>query len=90
VWSAQITLDGPPDVHDRRRPLASGRGTFDTLLANITAMAGILDVQVRVNLDADNAGGCPRLLNILATAGLAGRISAYPAQVTTPRGSRRR
>ena len=28
VDAAQITLDGPPEVHDRRRPLASGQGTF--------------------------------------------------------------
>ncbi len=74
VSRAQVTLDGPPEVHDLRRPLAGGRGTFATLLANITAVAGILDVTVRVNLDAGNAGAYPRLLEILAGAGLAARV----------------
>jgi uncharacterized protein len=86
VRAAQVTVDGPPEVHDRRRPLAGGRGTFDTLLANIVAVAGILDVSVRVNLDAANAGDWPRLLEILVAAGLAGRISVHVGQVVTPTG----
>ncbi|MBM2621082.1 SPASM domain-containing protein [Actinoplanes sp. LDG1-06] len=81
VEAAQVTIDGPPEVHDRRRPLAGGRGTFEQLLANVTAVAGILDVTVRVNLDTANVGEAPRLLEILAAAGLAGRIGVYAAQV---------
>jgi uncharacterized protein len=86
VTTAQVTLDGPPEVHDLRRPLSSGRGTFDTLLANIAATAGILDVSVRVNLDRANVGDYPRLLEILAAAGLAGRVGVQPAQVVNPAG----
>ncbi|MFD0522934.1 radical SAM protein [Paractinoplanes durhamensis] len=86
VTTAQVTVDGPPEVHDRRRPLAGGRGTFDTLLANIVAVAGLIDVTVRVNLDRGNAGDYPRLLAILAAAGLAGRVGVHPAQVVTPAG----
>lgn len=86
VTTAQVTLDGPAEVHDRRRPLTSGRGTFDTVLANIVAVAGILDVAVRVNLDRANAGDYPRLLETLAAAGLAGRIGVQPAQVVNPAG----
>jgi uncharacterized protein len=86
VTSAQVTLDGPADVHDLRRPLAGGRGTFETLLANIAAVAGILDVTVRVNLDRANVGDYPRLLETLAATGLAGRITVQPAQVVDPPG----
>jgi uncharacterized protein len=86
VRSAQITLDGPPEVHDRRRPLVNGRGTFATILANIVAVADILDVQVRVNLDDGNVADYPRLLRILADAGLAGRVGVGPAHVVTPAG----
>ncbi|MBL7258128.1 radical SAM/SPASM domain-containing protein [Paractinoplanes lichenicola] len=81
VTAAQVTMDGPAEVHDRRRPLAGGRGTFDQLLANVVAVAGILDVTVRVNLDTDNVGDAARLLEILAAAGLAGRVGVYPGHV---------
>ncbi|XVV09896.1 radical SAM protein [Actinoplanes sp. CA-131856] len=81
VTSCQITLDGPPEVHDRRRPLAGGRGTFAPILANIVTAADILDVAVRVNLDEDNLADYPRLLRLLAAAGLAGRISVHPGHV---------
>jgi uncharacterized protein len=86
VTRAQITLDGPPEVHDVRRPLASGRGTFDTILANVVAVAGIIDVSLRVNLDRGNAGDYPRLLRTLADAGLAGRVDVQPAHVVVPAG----
>ena len=87
VSAAQVTIDGPPEVHDRRRPLAGGRGTFATLLANVTAVADILDISIRVNLDAANTGDYPRLLEILAAAGLAGRVTVHPGQVVTPAGA---
>jgi uncharacterized protein len=86
VTGAQVTLDGPAEVHDLRRPLAGGRGTFETLLANISAAAGILDLTVRVNLDRGNVGDYPRLLETLAAAGLAGRVSVQPAHVVFPPG----
>ncbi|RSM48409.1 hypothetical protein DMB66_46380 [Actinoplanes sp. ATCC 53533] len=89
VTAAQVTIDGPPEVHDRRRPLAGGRGTFATLLENVTAVADLLDVSVRVNLDAENVGQAPRLLAILAANGLAGRVGVHPGHVVTPAGNTR-
>nr|WP_221381658.1 SPASM domain-containing protein [Actinoplanes polyasparticus] len=85
VRATQVTMDGPREVHDRRRPLAGGRGTFDQLLANVVAVAGILDVTVRVNLDTGNLGDAPRLLHELAAAGLAGRIAVSPGHVVATR-----
>ncbi|XVU22825.1 radical SAM protein [Actinoplanes sp. CA-054009] len=81
VTGCQITLDGPPEIHDRRRPLAGGRGTFDQILANVVTAADILDVSVRVNLDEDNLSHYPRLLHLLAAAGLPGRVSVHPGHV---------
>ena len=81
VTAAQVSIDGPPEVHDRRRPLVSGRGSFERVLANVVAAAGILDVSVRVNLDAGNVDDAPRLLEILAAAGLAGRVSVHPGHI---------
>ncbi|SNY69605.1 radical SAM/SPASM domain-containing protein [Paractinoplanes atraurantiacus] len=81
VTSCQITLDGPPEKHNSRRPLAGGRGTFDQILANIITAADVLNVTVRVNLDEDNVADYPRLLHLLAAAGLPGRVSVHPGHV---------
>ena len=81
VTAAQVSLDGPPAVHDRRRPLAGGRGSFDQVLANVVAVAGILDVGIRINLDAGNVAGLPELMGILAAAGLAGRVGVHLGHV---------
>lgn len=84
VRSAHVTLDGPARTHDRRRPLVGGRGTFATVLANVVAAADILPLSIRVNLDADNAGDYEPLLEQLAAAGLAGRVTIRPAAVVAP------
>lgn len=84
VRHTQVTLDGPPEVHDLRRPLAGGRGTFATILDNVVAAADLLDISIRVNLDAANADRFPELLRILSSAGLAGRVAVHPGQVVAP------
>jgi uncharacterized protein len=53
----QITLDGPQDVHDRRRFLPGGRGTFQRITSNISlALKHGVRVSVRMNIDRNNAG----------------------------------
>jgi uncharacterized protein len=81
VANAQITLDGPPDTHDRMRPLRNGRPTFDVILDNVVACADLLPISIRVNLDASNAEEYLRLLDILAESGLAGRVTVYPGRI---------
>jgi uncharacterized protein len=81
VADAQITLDGPPIIHDRMRPLLSGGNTFEKILSNITAVCDILPISIRVNLDTENAAHLHQLLQLLADAGLAGRVTVYPAQI---------
>ena len=53
----QITLDGPQETHDSRRKLATGGGTYETILGNLDALfrsdwTG--RVRIRVNLDRTN------------------------------------
>ena len=81
VRSAQITIDGPPDVHDRMRPLAGGGSTFWTIVNNIRAAADVLQIVVRVNIDTANFARVSELMAILADEGLAGQISMYPGQL---------
>lgn len=55
--SIQITLDGPPAVHDRRRVPRNGRPTFERIAAAIDAVAATdlpIQVSVRINVDRDN------------------------------------
>jgi uncharacterized protein len=54
----QITIDGTPMVHDSRRPLVSGKGTYDRVVRNsLSALELGLPVTVRVNVDSKNSGG---------------------------------
>jgi len=52
----QITIDGPPPVHDGRRFLPGGRGTFKRIVRNIDmAMKQGARISVRINVDRKNA-----------------------------------
>lgn len=80
AW-AQITLDGPRELHDQRRPLAGGQPTFDRILGHIKEADPGLAISIRVNVDSRNAGGVATLLDQLDDAGLQGRVSVYFAPV---------
>jgi uncharacterized protein len=54
VSQYQISFDGPPEWHDRKRVLADGRGTFHRIWAHLLATREVLrDFQVTVRLHAD-------------------------------------
>lgn len=74
VTSAQVTLDGPPLIHDKMRPLRNGLGTFDKILANIVTAVDYLNVDIRMNLALDNQDYYRELMTILDSAGLAGKV----------------
>lgn len=62
VTGVQITLDGPPDEHDRRRIRADGSGTFTAIADNIDlALSKNVSVSVRMNIDRNNIPTLPRL-----------------------------
>ena len=81
VSGVQVGLDGPPEVHNAMRPLASGRPSFDRILANLRHAVDHLNVSVRVNLDRNNVDRVRELFELLAAAGLAGRLRVYPGQL---------
>lgn len=81
ITHAQVCLDGTPSTHDRMRPLASGRGTFWQILQNVEESSQILDVTVRVNVDANNFDTTDELLDLLASRGLQDRITIYAGQL---------
>ncbi len=65
VSFVQITIDGPRDVHDGRRPLRSGRATYDTIMANIGRIPADypMHLSIRINIDRDNADRVPELFD---------------------------
>jgi len=67
---AKITIDGPPDIHNRQRPFVSGRGSFDVILKNLGAICGLIKVQLGGNFTRDNYRRFPELLDLLAGAGI--------------------
>ena len=74
VTSADITLDGPQEVHDKRRPLRSGGGTFDTIVENIEQASNFLSIGLRINIDPGNADSVESLLQLIAERNLQGRL----------------
>ncbi len=50
----QITLDGPEDIHDARRPLLGGQGTYKAIIENVIACAEMIQIVVRINIDMQN------------------------------------
>nr|MBN2277570.1 4Fe-4S cluster-binding domain-containing protein [candidate division Zixibacteria bacterium] len=68
----QITIDGPREVHNKRRPLKSGGGTFDRILSNLTYITDKtpMTVSIRINIDKRNQNKIAELLADLKQHGL--------------------
>jgi uncharacterized protein len=81
VNSVQVGLDGPPEVHDRMRPLVGGKGTFWRIVANLHHAVDYFPIAVRVNVDSENVSRVEELLQILEQEGLAGKLGVYPGQL---------
>jgi uncharacterized protein len=84
VDQAQVTLDGPPEIHDARRHLRDGTGTFWRIVDNILGAVHSLEVVVRINVDKLNVLHAERLLAILRDVGLSGRVIVYLGRISGP------
>jgi uncharacterized protein len=62
IREIQVTLDGPERVHNIRRPLKNGWGTFSKIVKGIdSALEAGLPVNLRVVLDRDNIAVLPEM-----------------------------
>ena len=58
----QITVDGPPEIHDRRRKYRSGRGTFNIISKGIDLLLkNNISTNVRINVDNSNIEYLPQV-----------------------------
>jgi uncharacterized protein len=76
LQNIRVTLDGPADLHDSRRPLLSGAGTFDQILKNLKSTSRLdgFAITVCINIDAENYLQVGELLDLLEEAELKQRI----------------
>jgi uncharacterized protein len=82
VTNWQVTIDGPKDVHDKRRILKNGSGTFDTILYNLKESVDCFrHVILRVNVDIRNWDQVPDLLDILEKEGLKNKVMVTVTKV---------
>jgi uncharacterized protein len=75
--SIQITLDGPPETHDRRRPTVGNKPTFFRILENVKRAAEVLPISIRVNIDRTNYRDLDRFIDVIVDQGLRNRVSLY-------------
>jgi len=84
-----ISVDGPKKMHEKRRPLKSGFGSFDRILSTIGKVLEAPDLrnvifQVRTNIDSDNDNCYSEFLAEAKLYGLANpRVFLEPARVRT-------
>lgn len=70
IREVQVTLDGPAAVHDKRRPLHGGTGTFKEVTTGISAAlnAGI-PINLRAVIDKENMPYLPELAEFAVAEG---------------------
>jgi uncharacterized protein len=81
VGNVQVCLDGPPEVHDRMRPLQKGGPTFWRIVHNLRHAVNYFPISVRMNVDTENMPLAEKLLQILYDEGLSGKLHVYPGQI---------
>jgi uncharacterized protein len=81
LGSVQVGLDGPPDIHDKMRPLADGKGSFWRIVENLHYAIDHFMVGVRVNIGTQNFDQVEDLFMILAEEGFGQKLSVYPGQL---------
>ncbi|MFI8100511.1 radical SAM protein [Streptomyces sp. NPDC086023] len=72
----EITVDGPPEIHDAHRPLKSGRGSFWKIVRTVRSVIDTPELQsahftFRTNVDAHNQDSVPRYVELMAELGFA-------------------
>lgn len=82
----QITLDGPKEIHDRRRIRKNGKGTFDRIMQNIIMGLHqnlLKKIHLRINFDRQNIDTIPTLFDFLAERNLQQNIE-FSFGIVTP------
>ncbi len=84
VKGIQITVDGPPEIHNNRRVSKNGVGTFDLLIDNINSLLATdkIEVVLRINVDKSNNSDIESLIKLLNIRLINKKIRITFGQVT--------
>ena len=82
VQDIQVSLDGPPNIHDVMRPLRGGGSTFARIVENLHHAVGKFNIMIRINVDRNNIVHAEELLGILHREGFSRKLSVYIGQLT--------
>jgi len=83
IKSIQITIDGPKEIHNARRPHVSNKDSFTRIMNNIDLLKKFYKghVKIRVNIDNENAKYYPEVFKSLKIKHP--KAFVYPGFVTT-------
>lgn len=74
----QVTVDGLRELHDRKRPLADGSGTFDTIMNNLKNGKDLLPpVALRINIDKNNLASGEHIYQFLQENDLLTKVTPH-------------
>lgn len=85
INNIQVTIDGPPEIHNERRRLPSGKDTFFVILNNLKDALEIypeLIITIRINVDKTNINRVDEIEMHLEQFGLLDKVGVYVAPVT--------
>ena len=81
ITSAQITIDGPPIIHNTMRPFSKryspDRETFDLIIKNIENACDRIEIAIRMNVCRDNFSCLSDLLETEQLQALKNKIRIY-------------
>ena len=86
VATTQITIDGPREIHDERRPFKSGEGSFDVIYSNLLKIVDkhSKKIAIRVNVDEHNINYIESFIDMLAEQGLQNKVTAFDVMPVYP------
>ncbi len=84
ISDIQITIDGPPKIHNSRRCLPNGGDTFFTIISNIENLLKLnnkINISIRINVDKSNIDDINELVTFFESLEFRDRINYYLAPV---------
>lgn len=85
INNIQITLDGTPKIHDKRRPLLGGGPTYYRIVDNLKYLLSVnntVTIDIRSNIDRRNMNGYHQFHEEFRKEIPEGRITLYPGFVS--------
>lgn len=87
IQNVQITLDGRKEIHDKRRIMSDGKGTFDKIFENLKICKDILpEVNLRINVDQTNKEDVNYIYDLLKNENMQDKIIPYLGHVKDSNG----